>query len=267
MNISCLKAYSATLCLVVCLTLSTTAAAFAAGTGEAESARLDAYHANLLTLDEERIVGQRLAYLYEQRHTLLQDAEIKARLNRIRARLRSVIPLQELEIKIVRSAQPEAVSFPPGYIYVTSSLVKLASTDDELAAVIAHEAAHIKNHHLSRLIAFALSLPARAQESFPTRRAIVTGRALRFAFPSILDDARQRSEIEADKMAIRWVEGAGYTSHALALLLESLKACTPAQARHERSGLQARITLLREESFLAVRQKPALSLLNPDCLA
>ncbi|MCA1558234.1 MAG: M48 family metalloprotease, partial [Acidobacteria bacterium] len=132
-------AYCVTLCLVAYLSLSIPAAALAVEMGETESVRAEAFRANLLTPDEERVLGQRLAYLYEQRHTLLKDAEGEARLARIKARLRAVIPSQTLEIKIIRGVQAEAVSFPPGYIYITSALVRLASTDDDLAAVIAHE--------------------------------------------------------------------------------------------------------------------------------
>lgn len=253
MNIPCPTAYRATLCLVVYLALCTTAAAFAAEAGEAERAPADIYRGNLLTQYEERIVGRRLAYLYEQRHTLVQDAEMQARLDRIKARLRAVIPQPDLEIKIIRSAQPEAVSFPPGYIYITSTLVRLVATDDELAAVIAHEAAHVANHHLSRLIALALALPLSEQERFPTRRAIVTGQAIQFAFPSMLDDARLGCEIEADKWAVVWMARAGYAGQSLALLLDSLTARLPPQARSEQIALRARITLLREETLLGFR--------------
>src|ERR1044072_4741943 len=114
MNISCPTASRATLCLFVYLALSMTVAVLAAETGEAEKVRGEAYRANLLTPTEERAVGQRLAYLYEQRHTLLKDKGYEARLNSVVARLSAVIPQQNFEIKIIRGAQPEAVSFPPG---------------------------------------------------------------------------------------------------------------------------------------------------------
>lgn len=246
-------AYCVTLCLVVYLGLSTASAKTTAEAGEAERVRVEAYRANLLTPDEERIIGQRLAYLYEQRHTVLKDAVTEARLERIEARLHAVIPAQALEIKLIRSAQPEAVSFPPGRIYITSALVKITSTDDELAAVIAHEAAHVAGHHLTRLIALALALAVDEQEGFPTRRAIITGQALQFAFPSTLDAARLRCEMEADQMALRWLEHAGYTRNALALLLDSLTLSLSPQVQQERAALHARIALLREQPFLVLR--------------
>lgn len=245
MNISCPTAYRVTLSLVVFLALYTTALAFAAEAGEAEKVRAEAYRLNLLTPDEERAVGQRLAYLYEQRHTLLKDADAQARLNRIGARLSAVIPGQALEIKIIRSDKPEAVSFPPGRIYITSALLKLTPRDDELAAVIAHEAAHIAGHHLSRLIALTLALPTGEQERFPSRRAIITGQSLQFVFPSALKDARLGCEMEADQMALIWLRRAGYAEESLALLLDSLSTRLPASVRQERANLQARVSLLR----------------------
>lgn len=261
MNISCPTAYRVTLSLFVYLALFTaTPAALAAGAGEAEKVRADAYRANLLTADEERAVGQRLAYLYEQRHTVLKEAEYQARLDSIMTRLRAAIPQQDFKIKIVRGAQPEAVSFPPGYIYITSALVRLASTEDELAAVVAHEAAHIASHHLSRLIALALTLPLNEQERFPTRRAVITGRALQFSFPSALDEARLSCEMEADRRAAQWLYGAGYSDRSLTILLNRLDAALSSQARQEeRAALQARIAVLRESQFIDASFEPSES--------
>lgn len=253
MKLSRALAYYATLSLAVYLALSIASAKTAAEAGEAERVRVEAYRANLLTPDEERIVGQRLAYLYEQRHAPLKDAVTQARLDQIRARLHAVIPSQALEIKIIRGAQPQAVSFPTGHVFITSALVKLTPTDDELAAVIAHEAAHVAGHHLSRLIALALALPVDEQERFPTRRAIITGQALQFAFPSRLDAARLRCEMEADQMALRWLERAGYKSDALALLLDSLTLRLSPQVQPERAALHARISLLRDQAFTVPR--------------
>lgn len=246
MKVSCPSAYLAALCLAVYLALRLTATVCAAGAGEAEVVRLEAYRANLLNAYEERVVGERLAYLYEQRHTLLNDPEGQARLERIKVRLGSVIRARGFEIKIVRGSQPEAVSFPPGRIYVTSALVKLAATEDELAAVIAHEAAHIAGHHLSRLIALALMTPDPDGARFPNRQAIITGQALQFTFPQTLNDERQRCEMEADELAMRWLARAGYDDKALMTVLSRLDAQISRQSTPERAALQARISLLRE---------------------
>lgn len=247
------KAYLVTLSLIVYLAPSQTAVTFAAGAGETESARVEAYRTNLLTQDEERAVGQRLAYLYEQRHKALNDAGAQARLDKVKSELRGSLSTQALEITIIQGAQPEAVSFPPGRIFITSALFKLASTDDELAAVIAHEAAHLACHHLSHLIALAQSLPISKRESFPTRHEIITGQATQFAFPSALDAARLGCEMEADKWAALWLERTGYRAEALTSLLVSLTEHLSIYAQQERAALQSRVASLTRQSFVSLK--------------
>lgn len=253
MKFFCPQAYLVTLCLLVYLAPSQAAAVFAAGAGETESVRIEAYRTNLLTPDEERVVGQRLAYLYALRHKALKDAQAQARLDKVETQLRKVLPTQALEITIIQGAQLEAVSFPSGRIFITSALFKLASSDNELAAVIAHEAAHVACHHLSHLIALAQSLPPAKRESFPTRSEITTGRATQFAFPQALDTARLNCEKEADQLATRWLERAGYRAEALPSLLDNLTGHLSIYAQQERAALQSRVTSLTRQSFVSLR--------------
>ena len=253
MKFSCPSAYLTTLCIVVYLAVSMPAAGFATDMGEAEGARVEASRANLLTPDEERVVGQRLAFLYEQRHPPSKDTQAQARLNRIAAQLRTVIPALALDITIIQGSRPEAVSFPPGRIFITAGLIELAPTDDELAAAIAHEAAHIANQHLARLIGLALSLPADTRGRFPTRAMIINGQSTQFAFPLELDRERLRYEMEADQTAMRWLERAGYAGNALAILLDSLNSRLSPYAQQERAALQARVATLTRQSSLLTR--------------
>lgn len=244
---------AAALCLVVYCARTSNAAFFKTGAKEAASTRVEAYRANMLTPNEELIVGQRLAYLYKQRHRLLKDDLTEARLNRIKVKLSATVYMRALEISVIQSAWPEAVSFPPSSIFITSALIKLAETDDELAAVIAHEAAHVSCHHLSRLIALAEILPAAEREGFPTRSAIITGQALQFDFPTAIDGARLRSEMEADQLAVLWLEHAGYSIEALPILLGRLDTRLPPTAQKERAALRARARFLARQSLGQLR--------------
>ena len=217
---------------------------------EATSGSVEAYRANLLTPDEERIVGRRLAHLYEQRCTLLKDELTEARLKRIKRRLGAILaPGLSLQVSVIQSARPEAVSFPPDSIYITSALIRLTATDDELAAVIAHEAAHVRCRHLARLIALVQALPPAERPNFPTREAIVTGEATQFDFPAAIDAVRLRSEMEADQLAALWIEQAGYRDEALAVLLGRLMDRLAPRAQKERAALRARMQSLDKQSF------------------
>ena len=51
------------------------------------------------------------------------------------------------------SAPPDGyhrVAAPGGYVFVYAGLITTTTSEDELAAVIAHELAHISQHHLER---------------------------------------------------------------------------------------------------------------------
>ena len=47
---------------------------------------------------------------------------------------------------------PNAMALPSGTLIVTDALVKLAADDDEIVAVLAHEAGHVEHHHGLRLV-------------------------------------------------------------------------------------------------------------------
>lgn len=231
------------LSLGVCLAASPASAHYRAS-NEAEGTEVEAGRANLMTLDEELLVGQRLAYLYAQLHPTLKDAATQTRLNRVAARLCAATGAPDLRITIIKSARPDALSFPPRLVFITTALLELTRTDDELAAVIAHEAAHVTSHHLSRLIALTLTLPSSEREQFPTRAAIITGRAAQFMFPPALDEERLRCEIEADRLAVRWLERAGYRARALTTLLDNITARLLPRQQRERAALRKRLSKL-----------------------
>jgi predicted Zn-dependent protease len=54
--------------------------------------------------------------------------------------------------KILDAREVNAFSFAGGPIYVTTGLLEYCRSDHELAAVIAHEVAHVAHHHLVQLI-------------------------------------------------------------------------------------------------------------------
>ncbi len=58
----------------------------------------------------------------------------------------------EFTFKVVDTKEVNAFSLAGGPIYVTTALMDYAPTDHELAAVLAHECAHVAYHHVQQLI-------------------------------------------------------------------------------------------------------------------
>ena len=58
----------------------------------------------------------------------------------------------EYVFKVIADKDVNAFSIPGGFIYVNEGLLTFAETDDELAAVLAHEITHAGNRHMATLI-------------------------------------------------------------------------------------------------------------------
>jgi uncharacterized protein YgiM (DUF1202 family) len=124
-----------------------------------------------------------------------------------------------------------AVSCPGGYIVLTRGLLEMVSDEAELAALLAHEMAHvIAGHGMKEVIddririaaddAFAAldeelgSDPAEEEELIGiTNRAISTAKA-----PKL-----DTYEFEADRMALRYLARSGYDLNGLSRLLVKMK--------------------------------------------
>jgi predicted Zn-dependent protease len=117
-----------------------------------------------------------------------------------------------------------AMAFPGGIVVITRGLYELVTSEDELAAVLAHEIAHVNRRHQWKVIqqqklvalagnAVAKSDPGRAAELVADLGTKLIARGL--------DKA---SEFEADRDGVVIAARAGYDSSALIAVMERLKA-------------------------------------------
>jgi predicted Zn-dependent protease len=128
-------------------------------------------------------------------------------------------PNAQFQVTILDSAEVNAFALPGGYIYVTRGILALASDTSELAAVLAHEIAHVTLRH------------ARARTD-RTRTTQIVDRVITGVFggDASSDQASSRSrqsmaafsqnqELEADREGIKFAGKAGYDPHAAARFL------------------------------------------------
>lgn len=126
-------------------------------------------------------------------------------------------------VTILNSPAINAFALPGGYVYVTRGLLALANDTSEVAAVIAHEMAHVTARH-----AFARAERAEAA-AVATRvvQSVVQDPAeARVALASTqLSLARfsQIQELQADAIGIKTLTKAGYDPFAAARFLSSMQ--------------------------------------------
>ena len=124
-------------------------------------------------------------------------------------------------VTILDEQTPNAFSTPGGHIFITRGLVELVTSEDMLAAIIAHELAHIQLEHgiaeikNNRLIQdlFAESERIRNQQQ------IFIASVNQLVQTLLSGGYSQLQEFEADSMALMLLASAGYNPQSLVELL------------------------------------------------
>lgn len=99
--------------------------------------------------EEEEKIGQKMATRIEKQYDLTEDTELLRKVQQIGERLKGISDIEQInyQFKIIDREGPNAFAFPGGFIYLTADLFDHVHSDDELAAIIAHEMGHIIHQH------------------------------------------------------------------------------------------------------------------------
>ncbi|PYE88633.1 M48 family metalloprotease [Phyllobacterium leguminum] len=135
-------------------------------------------------------------------------------------------PNQTYRITILNSPNINAFALPGGYVYVTRGLLGLANDSAEVAAVIAHEMAHVTSNH-------GVQRQQKEAEAAIAGRVVsevlhddMTGREALLRGKLKLAQFSRNQELQADAVGIKSVGGVGYDPFAAARFLQSMEAYT-----------------------------------------
>lgn len=136
---------------------------------------------------------------------------------------------------ILDASDINAFSTPGGHIFITRGFLDIASSEDMLAAVIAHELAHIQLNHATEDIMNARLVQRLEQEQQRISRSTAGDQQL---FNSLVDEIvqslfgrgySQQQEFEADLAAFNMLAAAGYNPRSLIDLLRLFERQQPNQ--------------------------------------
>jgi beta-barrel assembly-enhancing protease len=103
---------------------------------------------NFISLEKEIAMGRQMAAEIERQVKLMEDPTINEYVNRVGQNLvRNSDAKVPFTIKVVDSDEINAFALPGGFFYVNSGLIMAADDESELAAVMAHEIAHVTARH------------------------------------------------------------------------------------------------------------------------
>ncbi|MGH8304088.1 MAG: M48 family metalloprotease, partial [Steroidobacteraceae bacterium] len=190
--------------------------------------------AALLSRTDEYRLGAMVAHQLREQNGLLEDPEVNEYVESLGLRLASQSPDGGAGFQYLVVKDPEINSFAVsgGWVFMYTGLILATRSESELAAVMAHETAHITQHHIAR------ALRAQSQQSLTTAAALIAaillgslgggGQATEGAIVAAQGLAVQQQinftrdeEMEADRVGIRYLAGANFDTNAMASMFET----------------------------------------------
>jgi len=142
-----------------------------------------------------------------------------------------ILPLAQKEwdvpyrVTVLDDKEINAFAVPGGPIYFNKGLIELAETDDELAAVMGHEVAHIVRRHSARQMSDELVKVGLAQILL-SRSSSDIQEAVQIALNLKSMSFSRGDERESDAAGFRYLIGAGYNPDAMASFFRKMREKT-----------------------------------------
>jgi len=189
---------------------------------------------NWYSAGTESRMGRLYAQEIEKSAPLIADPTVNEYVNRIGQKIVTNSDCQQLfptsqqpfTIKVIDSAQINAFALPGGFLFVNSGLILHAGSEAELAAVMAHEIAHLCAHHAAREMtrmgyAQLGAIPLIMVGGWAGGGlSVASGIALPAAF---LQFSREFEE-QADYLGVQYLYRAGYDPRAYISFFERVQA-------------------------------------------
>lgn len=163
---------------------------------------------------------------------LLSDPQINEYLQTVGRRVsRDAVPAPGIQFFVVNNPVINAFAIPGGFIGVHTGLLLATRNEAELAAVLAHETAHLAQRHIPRMIADS------QRASIPTMAAILAGILLAAsgkgggeATVAMATAGMAQHQInftrafeeEADRIGMKFLNAAGYDARAMPAFFERM---------------------------------------------
>lgn len=167
---------------------------------------------------QERELGKKFDMFAHETLPLVRDREIVSYVDDIGQEIVAGLKdsFFEYRFAVLRDGSINAFAVPGGYIYVNTGLLNHARNDDEVAAVLGHEVAHVHAHHMARqqeksqLLNYASMLAMLGAVVQPALAsiAIAGSQAAQLKY-------RREFEQEADYLGVRYLRETRYDPRAM----------------------------------------------------
>lgn len=192
--------------------------------------------ATVLSGSDEYQLGAMVIHQFRDQNAIIEDPEVTEYLNALGSRLATQAPdgAPHFQFFAFRESVINAFALPGGYICINYGLILSTRNESQLASVMAHEMAHVTQHHIARQIR------AQSQQSMAAAAAMLAavligalggggGQAIEGGIAAAQGMAVQQqinftrdNEAEADRVGIGFLAGAGFDTREMANFFETI---------------------------------------------
>jgi predicted Zn-dependent protease len=225
----------------------------------------------MMSLQDEVALGRVLSKELESSVTLLQDPVVTEYVNRLGQKIAGNSDVKvPMTIKVIDSAQINAMALPGGFLYVNTGLITTTENEAELAAMMAHLVAHVAARHSAELqgrVSFfnVLSLPGSIFAGGLMSHVLLQA-AGNSNEPALFSRVSREMQEEADWLGLQYMYKAGYDPNAIVNFFQRITAQGPAKqptsmlfATHPTNEQRAAKTAERNGKFLPAREQNLLT--------
>ncbi len=192
-----------------------------------------------LSDEQEYYLGRSVAAMILGQYRPVRDDALHGYVNRVAGVVSGVSDRPETfggyHVLILDSDEVNAMSAPGGFIFISRGLLNRATDEDTLAAIIAHEVAHVVKDHGTKAISrshLSKGLGLLGKEALSSTGNFyadeltgVFGESVNDVFQTVATTGYSRSqEYDADEYAAELLTRAGYNPKALITMLKRLEA-------------------------------------------
>jgi predicted Zn-dependent protease len=190
---------------------------------------------DIIFIDTQKEVnmGKSIAESIEKSKEIKLDPDplMTERVNEVGRKIAAVSDRKEVNytFKVIDKDDVNAFALPGGYVFVFRGLVDKVSKDDELAAVIAHEIAHVVARHSIKRLQGGVGYNILQVLMAVTGAGRMDAGRIDAAFGQLIMSYSREDEALADKLAVKYLKEANYDPWAVVSLLKKLQESDKAE--------------------------------------
>jgi predicted Zn-dependent protease len=182
---------------------------------------------NFYSVEKEMALGKQLAEEVARQAKVVDDPILSEYVNRIGQNLaRNSDAKVPFTFRVLQNDVPNAFALPGGYIFVHTGLIGIASEEDEFAAAVAHEIAHVAARHLTcretkQQLATIGTIPLSVL--LGGLGGLAARQAASAVIPMTFLSFSRHDESEADYLGVQYMWAAGYDPTGAISIFEKLE--------------------------------------------